>query len=216
MPMYALAPTPLIRKLKGSVNNIKQVWYPDDASGAGKVNRLREWWDQIWFNTLGPKFGYFINTNKTWFVTKEDCLSNAATAFADTDVKVTSEGRGVNAGLGTEEYMQAFVTDKVQQWAGETKQLATAANLCCTHSFHSSGITSLVLCTASSVRATESISSHSLKQSMDLVQEEGASSWWLPGILKHVYGKLTSESRKCVYCKAASTFHPNRKLRMNS
>jgi len=47
MPMYALAPTPLIRKLKGSVNNVKQVWYADDASGAGKVNRLREWWDQI-------------------------------------------------------------------------------------------------------------------------------------------------------------------------
>ena len=61
---YALAPTPLIRKLKGSVNNVKQVWYADDASGAGKVNRLREWWDQIWFNTLGPKFGYFINTTK--------------------------------------------------------------------------------------------------------------------------------------------------------
>ena len=44
-------------------------------------------------------------------------------------MKVTSEGRGVNAGLGTEEYMQAFVTDKVQQQAGEMKQLATAANL---------------------------------------------------------------------------------------
>ena len=42
------------------------------------------------------------------------------------DVKVTSEGRPY---LGTEEYMQAFVIDKVQQWAGEKKQLATAANL---------------------------------------------------------------------------------------
>ena len=47
MPMYALAPTPLIRKLKGNVNDAKKVWYADDASGAGKVNRLRDWWDQI-------------------------------------------------------------------------------------------------------------------------------------------------------------------------
>ena len=43
MPMYALAPIP-----QDSVNNVNQVWYADVASGAGKVNRLREWWDQIW------------------------------------------------------------------------------------------------------------------------------------------------------------------------
>ena len=63
MPMYALATIPLIRKLKDIVNDFNQAWYADDASGAGKINRLCEWWDQI--NTLGPKFGYFTNANKT-------------------------------------------------------------------------------------------------------------------------------------------------------
>ena len=62
-PMYALATIPLIRKLKTSVSDVDQVWYADDASGAGKVSHLREWWDQI--NTLGPKFGYFTNAGKT-------------------------------------------------------------------------------------------------------------------------------------------------------
>jgi len=56
-----------------------------------------------------PKIWIFHQHNQTWFVTKEDCLSNAAAAFAETDVKVTSEDRGVNAGLRTEEYMQAFI-----------------------------------------------------------------------------------------------------------
>ena len=43
-------------------------------------------------------------------------------------MKVTSEGRPyLGAALGTEEYIQAFVTDKVQQWAGELEQLATIA-----------------------------------------------------------------------------------------
>ena len=126
MPMYALATIPLIRKLKSKVNEVNQVWYADDASGAGKANRLREWWDLI--NTEGPKYGYFTNASKTWLVSKEDCLSSAAAAFADTDVKVTSEGRPyLGAALGTEEYIQAFVTDKVQQWAGELEQLATIA-----------------------------------------------------------------------------------------
>ena len=61
MPMYALATIPLIRKLKNNANDVKQVWYADDASGAGKINRLREWWDLI--NTEGPKYGYFTNAN---------------------------------------------------------------------------------------------------------------------------------------------------------
>ena len=47
MPMYALATIPFIRKLKDRVNDVSQVWYADDASGAGKLHRLREWWDQI-------------------------------------------------------------------------------------------------------------------------------------------------------------------------
>ena len=126
MPMHALATIPFIRKLKDRVNDVSQVWYADDASGAGKLHRLREWWDQI--NTLGPKFGYFTNASKTWLVTKEDYLSAASAAFADTGVNVTSEGRPyLGAALGTEEYMKAFVADKVQQRAGELEQLATIA-----------------------------------------------------------------------------------------
>jgi hypothetical protein len=114
MPMYALATIPLIRNLKCNVGDVSQVWYADDASGAGKVNRLRDWWDQL--NTLGPKYGYFTNASKTWLVTKESHHSSAAAAFADTDVKVTSEGRPyLGVALGTEEYVQNFVTDKVQQ-----------------------------------------------------------------------------------------------------
>ena len=51
-------------------------------------------------------------TCKIWLVTKEDCLSSAAAAFADTDVKVTLEGRPyLGAAIGTEEYIQTFVTD---------------------------------------------------------------------------------------------------------
>ena len=126
MPMYALATIPLIRKLKDSVNEVYQVWYADDASGAGKIHELREWWDQI--NIAGPKFGYFTNASKTWLVTKEDHLADAMVAFTDTDVKVTSDGRPyLGVALGKEEYIQSFVLNKVQQWAGELEQLAKIA-----------------------------------------------------------------------------------------
>ena len=77
--MYALATIPLIRNLKDSVSDISQVWYADDASGAGKITRLREWWDQL--NALGSKFGYFTNASKTWLVTKENYFSTALESF---------------------------------------------------------------------------------------------------------------------------------------
>ena len=127
MPMYALATIPLIRNLKDSVSDVNQVWCADDASGAEKITRLWEWWDQL--NSLGPKYGYFTNACKTWLVTKKNRLSSATEAFADTDVKVTSEGRPyLGAALGTEEYIQEFVTNKVQHLAGELEHLATIAH----------------------------------------------------------------------------------------
>ena len=110
MPMYALATIPLIRSM---IDDVNQVWYADDASGSGQVKRLREWWEVI--STQGPRYGYFPNASKTWLVTKKDLLPNAMQAFADTDVQVTTDGRPyLGAALGTEEFAQAFVADKVQ------------------------------------------------------------------------------------------------------
>ena len=109
------------------MSDVNQIWHADDAAGAGRIIRLHKWSDQL--NSLGPKFGYFTNACKTWLVTKENCLSTAVEAFADTDVKVTSTGRPyLGAALGTEEYIQEFVTNKVQQWTGELEQLATISH----------------------------------------------------------------------------------------
>ena len=100
------------------MNNVNQTWYADDDSGSGKISKLHEWWDHL--ITLGPHFGYFAKASKTWLVTKENCLSTAAMTFADTNMKITSEGRPyLGTAIGTEEYIQAYVTDKAQQWSRE-------------------------------------------------------------------------------------------------
>ena len=126
MPMFALATIPLIRSLHDAVEELLQIWYADDACGAGKINRLREWWDQI--NLLGPKFGYFPNATKTWLVTKEDCLSAAQAAFAGTNVKVTSEGRPyLGVPLGSDQYVQSFLSGKVNEWRAELEMLSQIA-----------------------------------------------------------------------------------------
>ena len=127
MPMYALATIPLIRYLKHTIGDVNQAWYADDACAAGEITVLHKWWHQI--NTQGPRFGYFTNSTKTWFVTKQNCLSKAAAAFSDTGVKVISEGRSyLGAPLGTDEFIHTFVESKVQQWSKELESLATIAH----------------------------------------------------------------------------------------
>jgi hypothetical protein len=45
MAMYAVAITPLIHRL--SEERIKQVWFADDASAAGKLSGVKDWWNNI-------------------------------------------------------------------------------------------------------------------------------------------------------------------------
>jgi len=65
MAMYALAVTPLIRQ-----PDISQVWYADDATAAGKLRSLFEWWKQILHQ--GPCYGYFPKAAKTCVIVKPD------------------------------------------------------------------------------------------------------------------------------------------------
>ena len=51
MAMYALAIRPLIDKLRGTEPNAKQVWFADDATAAGRLATLRQWWQLV--TTIG-------------------------------------------------------------------------------------------------------------------------------------------------------------------
>ena len=126
MPMYALATIPLIKKLQCHLVDVSQVWYADDASAAGKIVRLCEWWSEL--STQGPKYGYFANATKTWLVTKVKHLATATASLADTGVQVTSEGRPyLGTAFGTEEFVTSRVKEKVAKWMKELDSLVTIA-----------------------------------------------------------------------------------------
>ena len=55
MTMYALAIKPLIGKLKSDVPYVKQVWYADDATGAGTCDDFRKFWDSL--QEHGARYG---------------------------------------------------------------------------------------------------------------------------------------------------------------
>ena len=73
MVMYALAATPLIRRLKEIKSDVKQVWFADDATAAGKLQALLQWWQHL--TVIGPSFGYYPNARKTHLVVKPDLRS---------------------------------------------------------------------------------------------------------------------------------------------
>ena len=127
MAMYALAITPLIRKLNECHPETKQVWYNDDATGAGTCINLRKWWD--FNNVLGPKYGYFPKSSKTQLVVKPGFEESARSVFEGTQVHITAGGaRHLGAAIGSRKSKEEFITKKVDEWIDEVKVLADIAS----------------------------------------------------------------------------------------
>ena len=110
MAMYALALVPMITRLG---NVVKQVWYADDAAAAGHLADLRTWWDMLC--DIGPHFGYFVNSSKTFLIVKEAHLPLARDIFGDTGVQLTAEGRRyLGAALGSSDFIKSYVNHRVK------------------------------------------------------------------------------------------------------
>ena len=108
MGMYALGTLPLIRQLD---HLAKQVRFADDASAGGKLYQLRKWWDKI--VSLGPKYGYFANPEKTWLIVKPEHQQSTEQLFRDTGVNITLEGkRYLGAAIGQKSFVEDYMTEK--------------------------------------------------------------------------------------------------------
>ena len=125
MALYALSVQPLITSLQAA-SSIKQCWFADDASGAGLITEIKSWWNTL--NTLGPDFGYFPNANKCWIIAKPDKEEDVRAAFKDTAVNVTVEGKKhLGAVIGSREYLEEYISEKVANWVNEVAKLAEFA-----------------------------------------------------------------------------------------
>ena len=104
----------------------KQVWFADDGTGADKVDALRKWWDML--VEKGPAYGYFPKPTKTWLIVKEDKLEEANRMFKDTGIKIISDGmRHLGAAIGSKDFKDSFVLQKIQEWIDSVERLAKIA-----------------------------------------------------------------------------------------
>ena len=124
MPMYALATVPLLTKV--STKETTQVWYADDAAAGGKLNFLKQRWNKL--NTFGSSFGYLHNAKKSWLIVKGGNIDAATAHFENTNINITAEGRKyLRAALGTKDFCDTFLKNKVENWTKEIEHLSVIA-----------------------------------------------------------------------------------------
>ena len=123
MQFYALGTSPLLQCLKATVPEVSQVWLADDATGAGKLKDLKDWWDLVILE--GSKLGYHVNPGKSWLIIKRpEDITAAQEIFKDTQINITTEGkRHLGAALGSEDFKTKYIKEKVATWCTEVKTL---------------------------------------------------------------------------------------------
>ena len=126
MAMFALAMVPMILDLSKKCPPIVQTWFADDASGAGSLQNLKQWWDSL--NSIGPSYGYYPKASKSCLVVHPADEEVARDVFSASDINITTEGkRYLGAALGSTSFIEDFVKTKVEEWNVEIERLANVA-----------------------------------------------------------------------------------------
>ena len=123
MSFYAIS-TVLAHERLRTITFVKQVWLADDATGAGTVNGLLQWWHLV--ISEGHKYGYHVNESKSWLIAKDDrLLELAKDKFCGSSIKYTADGKcHLGAVIDSAGYKKKYATEKVDQWCNEMRKLA--------------------------------------------------------------------------------------------
>ena len=128
---YGLGTKPIIEELDQlnthETPDVSQAWFADDATGAGKLVPLKVWWDTI--QKEGVRYGYFVKPSKSWLILKDpQKLEECRELFADSPINITLDGkRHLGAALGSNNFKNEYIDDKVQKWVRSIQILADIA-----------------------------------------------------------------------------------------
>ncbi len=127
MQFYGISTTPILLTLKQNIETVSQVWFADDATGAGKLRCLLAWWKLI--ISEGEKFGYYVKPSKSWLILKDaNLLETAKTLFQNTPINITTAGkRHLGAALGSDKFKNEYIDEKVTDWCKRLTNLTKIA-----------------------------------------------------------------------------------------
>ena len=125
MSLYAINLQPLITRLQVK-NTASQCWYADDATGCGSLKDVKTWWDEL--TVSGSPLGYFPNPPKWWLIVKPEKEQATKEIFTETAINITTEGRKyLGAALGSRDFLEEYVGEKVEEWVAQVSRLAELA-----------------------------------------------------------------------------------------
>ena len=105
----------LLNRLANVDSRVKQVWLADDATGAGSLLKLLDWWNTI--ITEGKIIGYNVNESKSWLILKnESDIDTAKEIFTNTAIQLMTSGkRHLGAAIGNQSFEDEYVGGKVTE-----------------------------------------------------------------------------------------------------
>ena len=120
MPMYALRVFPLMQSV--TTTGAIQAWFTNDSAAVGKLQRVCEWWGGL--TNRGPSYGYHVNPLKSVLLVKLAFHHQATELFGDTGVRICTDGvQYLGDVIGTPEFIQSFLEQKVLCWREEVECL---------------------------------------------------------------------------------------------
>jgi len=126
MAMYAISVIPLIDAIRDC--SIRQAWFADDATAAGSLCGLYNWWSAL--SKLGPAYGYNVKPSKSWLIVKAEHHELAKKIFAGCGVGITVEGkRHLGAAIGSPTFVKHYMSEKVDYWVSCVRKLSVIAKI---------------------------------------------------------------------------------------
>ena len=103
MPLYAVFTSLIISILSAKFDSVKEVWLADDASAAGSLQNLLEFF--IFLQDEGKHHGCYVNAKDFWLILKNETdFFSEKDLFRECKIQITAEGQ---RHLGAKNLMQA-------------------------------------------------------------------------------------------------------------
>ena len=127
IPFYTVSVAALIVFLQIKLTEVKQAWLADDCTAAGSLCALLKFLNMIIIE--GEKYGYLVNTGKSWLIIKNSCdLGRATELFKNHDIKLSTEGQSfLGAVIGSSSFKEKYANNKVSVWCNELERLSSIA-----------------------------------------------------------------------------------------
>ena len=122
MPWYSVNSNLIITDLRASIPNVKQAWLADDASAAGSIAFIKQWFDKLCVR--GSDFGYYVEASKTWLIVKNEETKTYAQNVFNNEIQITVDGqRHLGAVVGSAQFKDDYCNGLVSHWQSIMKKL---------------------------------------------------------------------------------------------